>query len=105
MAVKLILISLVNQIILLALPIKDFFTKPLFNNNFMGCFIKWIAVPSYAIAFVASIVSVYFFAISIINKQNEKPLKAQTKIKVGLILFLISITATAVVSSLIILFK
>lgn len=105
MAVKLILITVINQIVLLSLPIKEFFTRPLFNNNFMGYFIKWIAVPSYAISFFTSIVAIYFFAISIINKQNEKPLKAQTKIKIGLILFLISITATAVVSSLIILFK
>ena len=105
MGAKLILISIINQIILLALPIKDFFTKPLFNNNFMGYFIKWTAVPSYVIAFITSVVSIYFFALSIINKQNEKKMAEQTKIKVGVILFLISITATALSGALIVLFK
>ncbi len=105
MQTYLIIITLLNQILLLNLPIKQFFMNSIFNNKFMENLIKWTAIPAYAIAFITNIVAIYFFAISIINTQNEKPMKAQTKTKVGLILYLISATALAVAMVLIVIFK
>lgn len=107
MQAKLILILLINQIYLSFLPIKDFFIKPMFENNkFMEYFIKWITVPTYAIAYVTSIIAIYFFAIAIINKQNGNIThKIKTKNKIGTILFLVSITSTAVATVLLSIFK
>lgn len=107
MQTKFIFILLMNQIYLSFLPIKDFFINPIFENNkFMEYLIKWITVPAYGIAFITSIVAIYFFAIALIKKQNENvEYRIKNKKIVGTILFLVSVTATSLSTALIIIFK
>ena len=105
MEINLLLIPMINLIILSFLKIKEFFINPLFNNGFMGYFIKWTSVASYGAAFIICIISIYFLAIAIINIENDHPMKAKNNNKIGMILYLISTTLMALTMILLIIFK
>lgn len=101
---SLLLLPIINQIVLMLIPIKDFFINPIFNNKFMEYFIKWITVVSYGVAYITCMISIYFLAIAVINKLNEETVKSAKKNKIGIVMFLISFTATALSAGLIIIF-
>lgn len=105
MKANLILLPIINQIVLLLLPIKDFFINPMFNNKFMEYLIKWTTIVAYGISFIVTIISIYFLIIAKINKLEDENVKAKNKTKIGLILYLIEVTSTATTAALIIIFK
>lgn len=107
MEVNLIIILIINQIYLALMPIKEFYVNSIFENNkFMEYLIKWLTIPFYATAFITAIVAIYFFAIAILNRQEQGvEFIIKKRDKIGVVLFLISITATAVATILITIFK
>lgn len=107
METNLILILIVNQIYLAFLPIKDFYINSIFETNkVMEYLIKWVTIPFYAIGFITAIIAIYFFAIAMLNRQEQGvEFIIKKRDKIGVVLFLISITSTAVATILITIFK